>query len=51
MMPRDACKECIYYISENQTCQRKKCSGWGAGYVTKFDRRNCEPVKKEETNG
>ena len=50
---RNPCKECIYYISENNTCQSKKCATAHEGYVTFFDRLFCEPRKppKKEEEG
>lgn len=49
---RDACSECLYYHKENNTCQSKKCSGHGDGYVTFWDRVLCKPlVLTEEDYG
>ena len=47
---RNPCKECIYYISENNTCQSKKCATAHEGYVTFFDRLFCEPCKPPEND-
>lgn len=38
----DRCAKCVWYHKENKTCQKKKCAGYGYGYVTKNDRRFCE---------
>ena len=45
---RNACSECVYYIKENGTCQKKKCSGAGYGYVSFWDKVLCEPCKLDE---
>lgn len=42
---KNACKECDYYISENGTCESKKCST-GNPYVTNFDRKHCKPYHR-----
>lgn len=39
---RNPCKECIYHISENNTCNSKKCAT-GDGRITFWDRLFCEP--------
>ena len=51
------CNTCGYYHPENNTCNVKKCSGYGWGYVTKLDRKYCtsyrklqETSKKEQNN-
>ena len=44
-MMRNPCKECLYYIKENNTCQSKKCATGGDGTVTLLDRIFCEPMK------
>ena len=47
---RNPCKECFYYVKENNLCQSKKCSVQGGSYpfVTKLDRMFCEPYKPGE---
>lgn len=47
---RNPCKECLYYVKENNLCQSKKCSVQGGSYpfVTKLDRMFCEPYKGEK---
>ena len=49
-LTRDPCKECLWYVKENNLCQSKKCSVQGGSYpfVTKLDRMFCEPYKGEE---
>ena len=47
---RDACSECVYYHKENDTCQSKKCSDGGYGYVSFWDRVLCEPCRIDEGN-
>ena len=48
---RNPCKECMYYVPENNTCQSKKCASSNP-YVTFTDRLYCEPAKPEgEENG
>lgn len=47
---RDPCKECIYYHSENNTCQSKKCATTREGYVTLWDKLHCKPYKLEWIN-
>lgn len=42
---RNPCKECDYYHEENNTCQSKKCSTGGCGYITWIDRLFCKPYK------
>ena len=39
---RNPCKECIYHISENNTCNSKKCAT-GDGRITFWDRLFCKP--------
>jgi hypothetical protein len=43
---RNPCKECMYYIKENNTCQSKKCAS-NNPYITKIDRMLCK-AKQEE---
>ena len=46
--PLDLCSNCVYYHPENKTCNAKKCSGYGNGFVTRNDRKNCKhQVNKE----
>lgn len=45
MKIKNPCKECLYYVPENNTCQSKKGATGGAGYVTILDRLFCEPYK------
>lgn len=50
---RNPCKECLYYVPENNTCQSKKCGTGKNFYVTFWDRLFCEPYKgrkKEDKN-
>ena len=42
------CFTCSYYHKENNTCNIKKCSGYGIGYVTKSDQSNCARFTKQE---
>lgn len=42
-MMKNKCEKCIYYHEENNTCQSKKCSTSGYGYVTLTDRLFCKP--------
>ena len=42
------CFTCGYYHKENNTCNIKKCSGYGIGYVTKSDQSNCTFFTKQE---
>lgn len=46
-LKRNPCKECLYYVKENNLCQSKKCSVQGGNYpfVTKFDKMFCKPMK------
>ena len=48
MLLRNACAECIYYHSENNTCQSKKCATSQEGYVTILDRILCRPRTEDE---
>lgn len=47
MKIKNPCEECLYYHKENNTCQSKKVSTGGDGYVTLIDRVLCEPHKGE----
>lgn len=48
-LKRNPCKECIYYIVTNNTCQSKKCATCGNhSEVTIIDRLFCEPCKEQE---
>lgn len=42
------CFTCGYYHKTNNTCNIKKCSGYGIGYVTKSDQSNCTHFTKQE---
>ena len=42
------CFTCGYYHKENNTCNVKKCSGCGIGYVTKSDQSTCTFFTKQE---
>lgn len=42
------CFTCGYYHKENNTCNAKKCSGYGIGYVTKSDQSTCTRFTKQE---
>ena len=42
------CFTCGYYHKENNTCNIKKCSGYGIGYVTKSDQSTCTHFTKQE---
>lgn len=42
------CFTCGYYHKENNTCNIKKCSGYGIGYVTKSDQSTCNHFTKQE---
>ena len=42
------CFTCGYYHKENNTCNIKKCSGYGIGYVTKSDQTTCTRFTKQE---
>ena len=44
------CNTCGYYHPENNTCNVKKCSGYGWGYVTKLDRKYCTSYRKQQEN-
>lgn len=44
------CKDCIYYVKENETCQSKKVATTKEGYITFWDRLFCSPKKEEEGN-
>lgn len=44
------CKECTYYHKNNGTCQLKKCSTAGYGYVTVTDTLSCKYSKKVNRN-
>ena len=44
---KNKCKECIYYHENNGTCQLKKCSTTGCGYVTIANILSCEYLRKE----
>lgn len=48
---KNKCEKCVYYHKENDTCQLKKCSTGGDGYVTIFDRLFCEPRKRGVEKG
>jgi len=48
LFKRNPCAECDYYIKENNTCQSKKVSTYGSGYVSFIDRMFCEPYKGEK---
>ena len=41
------CNKCIFYHTENNTCQSKKCATGGEGYVTLFDKIFCKPYTKD----
>ena len=46
---RNACiTGCVYYHKENNTCQAKKCSTGGPGYISWADKLFCKPVIREE---
>lgn len=38
----DKCARCLWYSPESETCQLKKCAGFGYGHVTRLDRRTCD---------
>ncbi len=42
---KNPCNKCIYYHKENSTCQSKKCTTSGLGYITIFDKLFCKPYK------
>lgn len=45
---KDACKDCLYYVKENGTCQSKKCATSPEySYVSWSDRHFCSPYKGE----
>ena len=44
-MLRNPCVECVYYHSENNTCQSKKCATGGTGRITWLDRLCCMPCR------
>lgn len=44
---RNKCKQCVYYHFENNTCQSKKVTTGGDGYVTLLDRMLCKPRKED----
>ena len=37
------CRKCLFWHSENNTCQSKKVCTGGAGYVGILDRLFCKP--------
>lgn len=41
------CRECLYYHDKNNTCQSKKYSTYGYGYVNWWDQLFCKPYKGE----
>ena len=41
-------EKCIYYHETNNTCQLKKCSGKGDGYVNFIDKLTCTSYKKPD---
>lgn len=45
---RNPCKECIYYVPENNTCHSKRAATNLEGYVTFIDRLFCEARKENE---
>ena len=42
------CFTCGYYHKKNNTCNIKKCSGYGIGYITKSDQSTCTFFTKQE---
>lgn len=40
---KNPCMECLFWVSENNTCQSKKVCTGGPGYVTMWDRLFCKP--------
>lgn len=44
-LERNPCLECHFYNRENNTCQSKKCSTGGSGYIGFWDRMFCEPYR------
>ena len=49
-LKRNPCKECKYYVKDNNTCQSKKCSS-NNPYITRFDKLFCEPYEPQESEG
>lgn len=47
---KNACKDCLYYHNDNNTCQSKKCSTHGRGDINILDRLFCIPYKKRQMN-
>lgn len=47
---KNACKDCLYYHNDNNTCQSKKCSTHGRGDINILDRLFCTPYKKRQMN-
>ena len=47
---KNACKDCLYYHNDNNTCQSKKCSTHGRGDINILDRLFCTPYKKRLIN-
>lgn len=45
---KDNCKNCSWYHENNGTCQLKKCSTGGYGYVTFMNRLSCEHSKNNK---
>lgn len=46
LLKRNPCKECLYYIKENNICHSKKAATCGLHpYVSLFDRMYCNPYK------
>lgn len=45
-MKKCLCGSCDYYHPQNNTCQAKKCSTNGCGYVTLFDMMFCKYRRK-----
>ena len=45
----DLCKDCVWYNAINKTCNAKKCSGYGIGLVTFYDRKHCTQQVKKQT--
>ena len=46
-LKKDVCKDCLYYIKANGTCQSKKC-GSSEPYVSWSDRHFCSPYKGDK---
>lgn len=51
MRSSSKCIKCTWYNEDNRTCQLKKCSTGGYGYVTIYDGLYCTKFIKKKAFG